>query len=189
MGVRLFSPVTGRFLSPDPVYGGNANSYEYCTGDPVNCTDLDGRASWPSPKQINKAEAKRCALHPLECTEYLGISAWAYKIASDAYKKKGEANAYRHCIWQARLTWVFQSQSTAKKWGDAHESSSQGSPADRAESTIDQYNNDWGRRVGQEALNKNFRGSIETRMLAANSFICARCRVLLGAGRLITNGG
>jgi RHS repeat-associated protein len=72
MGVRLFSPVTGRFLSSDPVYGGNANSYEYRTGDPVNCTDLDGRASWPSPKQINKAEAKRCALHPSNARSTLG---------------------------------------------------------------------------------------------------------------------
>ncbi|MFC9327372.1 RHS repeat-associated core domain-containing protein [Kitasatospora sp. NPDC057015] len=45
MGVRLYNPTTGRFLSTDPVYGGNANSYEYCSGDPVNCTDLDGRWS------------------------------------------------------------------------------------------------------------------------------------------------
>lgn len=39
MGVRLYNPKTGRFLSTDPVYGGNANAYEYCTGDPVNCSD------------------------------------------------------------------------------------------------------------------------------------------------------
>ena len=45
MGARLYNPTTGRFLSTDPVYGGNANAYEYCSGDPVNCTDLDGRWS------------------------------------------------------------------------------------------------------------------------------------------------
>ncbi|MFJ8275139.1 hypothetical protein ACIQ8G_33460 [Streptomyces sp. NPDC094154] len=28
MGVRLYNPATGRFLSPDTVYGGNANAYE-----------------------------------------------------------------------------------------------------------------------------------------------------------------
>ncbi|MGW1768470.1 RHS repeat-associated core domain-containing protein, partial [Streptomyces sp. NPDC002073] len=44
MGVRLYNAQTGRFLSPDPVYGGNANAYVY-PGDPVNSFDLDGRAS------------------------------------------------------------------------------------------------------------------------------------------------
>ncbi|MET8102974.1 DNRLRE domain-containing protein, partial [Streptomyces sp. NPDC005236] len=34
MGIRLYNPTTGRFLSTDPVYGGNANAYEYVTADP-----------------------------------------------------------------------------------------------------------------------------------------------------------
>jgi hypothetical protein len=46
MGVRLYNPTTGRFLSVDPIAGGNANPYEYCSGDPVNCYDLDGRQGW-----------------------------------------------------------------------------------------------------------------------------------------------
>ncbi|PNG23176.1 DNRLRE domain-containing protein [Streptomyces cahuitamycinicus] len=43
MGVRLYNPATGRFLSIDPVYGGSANAYEYTYADPVNKYDLDGR--------------------------------------------------------------------------------------------------------------------------------------------------
>ncbi|MGW1365073.1 DNRLRE domain-containing protein [Streptomyces chartreusis] len=43
MGVRLYDPTTGRFLSVDPVPGGSANAYEYCGGDPINRYDLDGR--------------------------------------------------------------------------------------------------------------------------------------------------
>ncbi|MBE3014933.1 DNRLRE domain-containing protein [Microbispora sp. NEAU-D428] len=43
MGVRLYDPSLGRFLQLDPVEGGSANAYEYCMGDPVNCTDLDGK--------------------------------------------------------------------------------------------------------------------------------------------------
>jgi hypothetical protein len=43
MGVRLYHPHIGRFLQPDPVDGGSATAYDYCTADPINCTDLDGR--------------------------------------------------------------------------------------------------------------------------------------------------
>ena len=50
MGVRLYHPGTGRFLSVDPVPGGSASAYDYCNGDPVNCTDLNGE--WPSFKSI-----------------------------------------------------------------------------------------------------------------------------------------
>ena len=42
MGVRLYDPATGRFWSRDPSPGGNSTAYDYCSGDPVNCTDLDG---------------------------------------------------------------------------------------------------------------------------------------------------
>ncbi len=43
MGVRLYLPTLGRFLQPDPIDGGNASTYDYCSADPVNCFDLDGR--------------------------------------------------------------------------------------------------------------------------------------------------
>lgn len=43
MGARVYVPQMGRFLQPDPVYGGSANPYEYAFQDPVNVYDLDGR--------------------------------------------------------------------------------------------------------------------------------------------------
>jgi RHS repeat-associated protein len=46
MGVRLYSAALGRFLQMDPVPGGGATAYDYCFGDAVNCSDLDGRFSW-----------------------------------------------------------------------------------------------------------------------------------------------
>ncbi|MEU4260251.1 DNRLRE domain-containing protein [Streptomyces fradiae] len=65
MGVRLYNPATGRFLSSDPVYGGSANAYEYGYGDPVNNVDLDGkwvplaiaavRVGWACWKHCRKA--------------------------------------------------------------------------------------------------------------------------------------
>ncbi|MFG2459335.1 RHS repeat-associated core domain-containing protein [Streptomyces sp. NPDC048523] len=51
MGVRLYDPTAGRFLSADPIPNGNATAYEYCAADPTGCTDLTGafRVSWWSP--------------------------------------------------------------------------------------------------------------------------------------------
>ncbi|MFF5303294.1 DNRLRE domain-containing protein [Streptomyces sp. NPDC013161] len=48
MGLRLYDPSTGRFLSIDPITGGNSNAYDYCGAEPVNCTDITGafRVSW-----------------------------------------------------------------------------------------------------------------------------------------------
>ncbi|MFD7439305.1 RHS repeat-associated core domain-containing protein [Streptomyces sp. NPDC059861] len=65
MGVRLYNPDTGRFLSVDPVYGGNENAYEYCGGDPVACIDTTGKLgvrwwkAWWSPKYFIRLDLNR----------------------------------------------------------------------------------------------------------------------------------
>jgi RHS repeat-associated protein len=48
MGVRLYNTVTGLFLTPDPIRGGNDNSYGYPT-EPITNVDSSGlcaRATW-----------------------------------------------------------------------------------------------------------------------------------------------
>ncbi|MEU0431692.1 DNRLRE domain-containing protein [Streptomyces sp. NPDC006290] len=131
MGVRLYDPTTGRFLSMDPVRGGSANAYEYGSGDPVNSYDLDGRCN----KECH--EAKACmSLGYSNCVfvMYLsGILSW------NITTNKGRRNAVRHFIWQASLTYFFGARA-AKRLGDAHEWGEKCTPR-HCDTGRDQYNN------------------------------------------------
>lgn len=54
MGARVYNPMTGRFLSRDPVPGGNDNTYTYPV-DPINMFDLNGQWGFHMPKWIKRA--------------------------------------------------------------------------------------------------------------------------------------
>ncbi|WP_406000272.1 RHS repeat-associated core domain-containing protein [Streptomyces sp. NBC_00829] len=89
MGARLYNPGTGRFLSIDPVFGGNSNAYEYCSGDPVNCTDLDGRFSRSRTKYYSWGRISASYWGPNWGTGFGGVSIkivankrWTYRIGS-----------------------------------------------------------------------------------------------------------
>lgn len=63
MGARAFSPTHGRFLSVDPIEGGCANAYVYVHGDPLNFSDLSGRAE--------------------------ALSCWGFTFEADGWRYKG----------------------------------------------------------------------------------------------------
>ncbi|MFF2350885.1 RHS repeat-associated core domain-containing protein [Kitasatospora sp. NPDC058115] len=69
MGVRLYAPALGRFLQVDGALGGNANAYEYCNGDAVNCTDTTGYGG--------------CSLWGRLCGQVLNLSRSPVRIARD----------------------------------------------------------------------------------------------------------
>ncbi|WP_182920370.1 DNRLRE domain-containing protein [Nocardioides cavernaquae] len=65
MGVRLYNPATGRFLTRDPVYGGNDNAYVY-PADPINAFDLDGLSFWSKVKSATKSTVKFVSKHKVD---------------------------------------------------------------------------------------------------------------------------
>lgn len=90
MGVRLYDPGTGRFWSVDPVPGGNATAYDYCSADPVNCFDLDGRGFMDWVKKTVKKAAKVVAVVAEVASNIPGpIGAAASAVGAVAYAATG----------------------------------------------------------------------------------------------------
>ncbi|TFV63134.1 DNRLRE domain-containing protein [Geodermatophilus sp. DF01-2] len=89
MGVRLYDPATGRFWSRDPSPGGNSTAYDYCSADPVNCTDLDGQ--WGVfTSLVKKATKKVARVAEVVATVVPGpIGAAAGAISAGAYVATG----------------------------------------------------------------------------------------------------
>ncbi|WP_306425463.1 DNRLRE domain-containing protein [Streptomyces hilarionis] len=134
MGVRLYSPATGRFLTTDPVYGGNSDAYTY-PSDPVNDLDLTGRLlfSWHYYGlriRFNKHETA-------QAESWAGLSGKAGTIASllkiakatalnflsiDAYfieKKAKWAQKVGHCL-ELQWWWLYPGFVPYTYWGKSH---------------------------------------------------------------------
>ena len=77
MGARLYNAVTGRFLSSDPVAGGNEIAYNY-PNDPVNRFDTTGLFDWMLALDIG--------LTVLSFVPGLGVAAMAAKVVITVVK-------------------------------------------------------------------------------------------------------
>jgi RHS repeat-associated protein len=107
MGVPVYNPDSGRFLSVDPVYRGGANAYEYCGANPVGCTDLSGAMyvrwwkPWWSPMyfirmDLNKSETRWVAFGTGAAASFIG---WAKDIKWIPGGWKYAITAIRGYLW------------------------------------------------------------------------------------------
>ncbi len=143
MGVRLYNPAVGRFLSRDAISGGNENSYNY-PNDPVNSSDVSGLSG---KGDFHDAERKLCRKRIWQCHDYLNIiaEAGAYTKARYGTQNGPKANAFRHMLYSALLT-AFFGVKDAHLWESAHESGS--SPGD-LDHIVDLRNNSMGEAIGK----------------------------------------
>lgn len=92
MGARQYNPNSGRFLTTDPVAGGNANTYTYPT-DPINGDDLNG--------EYSGSEIAACVqVGAFACNNARNITNYVTKHIKGNSNK---VNARRHFIWNFML--------------------------------------------------------------------------------------
>lgn len=100
MGVRLYNPVTGRFATTDPVFGGSDGPYLYPT-DPINSLDLNGqwwrwvRRAWHSNRKLRRwVWRNKWAIGSVAACAFGGEIACA--AGSVAYAIADGYHTYRH---------------------------------------------------------------------------------------------
>jgi len=99
MGVRLYNPVTGLFLSTDPVYGGNPNTYAYPV-NPITGFDLTGKCWGWGCEEISRAA--RTAWNYARAPEQL-----IGKVYRSAVLARGGSCAHYRHIWVCQGTRLY----------------------------------------------------------------------------------
>ncbi|MGW6819836.1 DUF6973 domain-containing protein [Streptomyces sp. NPDC055005] len=100
----------------------------------------------------NLAERSTCVNHPVECLTAREIQKWAERVSEDEGERTGlNTNAYRHTLWQARLT-LELGEDRAIVWADAHEAYLK--DGQRFDHMADLYNNARGREIGGDILDR-----------------------------------
>ncbi len=132
MGARLYNPETGRFLSIDPVLGGNVNRWTY-PADPVNSSDLSGEVcrcvripsfGWGPLTGVTARTAARRAIR----FNRRGQTARANRYAASAVAKatrqavrQFERQGYRTLTVAEENRWLFSKSNRMRGIARGHE--------------------------------------------------------------------
>jgi RHS repeat-associated protein len=84
-GARLYHPVTGRWLSPDPLLADGSNRYAYVRNNPWSLMDPDGRQSKQEKQQQQPPPPpplppQQLELHSVELRHVTGIINWLFSF-------------------------------------------------------------------------------------------------------------
>jgi RHS repeat-associated protein len=102
MGVRLYTPLLGRFLQADPIYGGNPNTYTY-PPDPINAYDLDGKAFFVPLLVIGA----RVALHYGMRRAAMWSAQRAVQVAANQARRQFLRQGWRHVLSERQQQYSF----------------------------------------------------------------------------------
>jgi uncharacterized protein RhaS with RHS repeats len=89
MGARTYIPQLGRFLQPDPIEGGSANTYGYTDGDPLNDSDPTGEYEAVQEAWItNSVRARAAEAAAEQAAEEAAARAEAERNAQEATQRE-----------------------------------------------------------------------------------------------------
>ncbi|HEY3548420.1 MAG TPA: RHS repeat-associated core domain-containing protein, partial [Propionicimonas sp.] len=167
MHARHYSPLTGRFLQPDPS-AAETNLYGYAANSPVSRVDPSGLEPM-SPQEW--AVALRYPTHGAVwiAASFLALTSNRLLQITGRINKKQE-NALRHCSWQCMIA-ANDSPSWAATWGFLHEAYANDNNG-RLDTVVDLFNNGVGRSLGRALPGASLRWAI------------VLCAVAWKAGRL-----
>lgn len=124
MGVRLYNSSTGRFLTRDPIHGGNDNSYVYPT-DPIGSQDLTGE--YECAKQCRDMQKTCQRYNSASRCYHLGSIIDRLATYSETLHKKyksNQLNAARHFTMMIIIATFLGSARAALEIGEIHEAQS-----------------------------------------------------------------
>ena len=161
---RYYNPEWGRFINADSESNGGHdllgyNRFAYCANNPLHSLDKDGkkiveringvlREIW---NKTNLKEKILAAMFPASATIAFRCKNKTNAVAQRVfgarwYDDNGDANAFRHCFWNALMAFRIGSY-RAKLFADAHEWHS--GVSSRSDN-MDFHNNRVGRRLGSQ---------------------------------------